>query len=609
MLFGAGALGAVIALALLALAVLWFIQRGTALPNTYVADVAVGGMDADEMRAALRPLADEREDTEVTFAFEDEDHVLAATDVGYRVDLDATIAAAMRRGRTGLPGDVVTRLRAFRTSSHHDLRRDLDDAELRAWVDALADDLDRVEIRGDVTIDSDDLAVDVDHSQGAVQVDRDAVDAFAREAILHRGEDTTDLPAETTEQPIDNDELDALAAQLSHLVEEPFALRHGDDTLTLQPTDLAELIEVEEVEGGRTGLTLELVVTTERVEEVAGEVARGRFDVDPVDAGYSANRTPPTTFDAQSTATFRPVSASVDIVAGSAGQRFDPERAAEQLTEVFREGSRAVEVDLERVEAEFSNEDAEDRRPTHALGTFTTYYQAGADRNQNIQRLADVIDGALVQPGEQFSINAISGERTCEKGYVPAGTIIQGELVDTCGGGTSQFGTTTFNAAFFAGVQLDQWRAHSWYISRYPMGREATLSYPVLDVVFTNDTEGAIVVKTDHTSTSITVTLYGQPIAESVTAEHGEPTDHKEHDEEIRRDSSLPAGAENVVQSGGDGFKVRVVRTVNLIGGGERTRVINTTYQPQTRIVERGPEPASSSSTDAEDDEEEDDDG
>jgi vancomycin resistance protein YoaR len=363
------------------------------------------------------------------------------------------------------------------------------------------------------------------------------------------------------------------------------------------------LIEIEEQGDVPGAIDLELVVSPERVDEVIGELGAARFDITPTSASYSASRTPPATFDAQLNATFRPVNASVQVEPGRVGRAFDPELAAPQLTELVRAGNREAQLRLAEVEAEFPTERAEELRPSHLIGTFTTYYTAGQVRNANIQLLADVIDGALVLPGEQFSINGISGERSCEKGYQPAGTIVRGELVDTCGGGTSQFGTTTFNAAFFAGVQLDQWRAHSWYISRYPIGREATLTYPQLDVKFTNNTEGAIIVKTAHTSTSVTVSLYGQPRATAVSARHSDRTRPRTFETEVRNTSELFQGQERVLQSGTDGFTVTVTRIVELVGGGTEERTISTVYVPQTRIVERGTRPRPANPPPDEDDE------
>jgi vancomycin resistance protein YoaR len=575
-------------LALLAVAVLWFVQRDRALPNTQVAGVAVGGMSAEEMATVLGPVAAERVADRTVFLFGDDEFVLQPTDVGYEVDLDATIETVMSRGRQGLPGDVGVRIRAFRTSASYELQERPDQGELDAWVTELADSLDRDEVRGDVVIDTDDASVTLTSSQGLVLVDREGLRSTALEALIQPGSEELPVPAEIGEPAIDEADLVAFAERVEEAISAPFTFRSGDDSLVLEPRDLARLVTVTEVDGGATGTTLELSVTEAAVDEVMGEVAPGRFEVSAVNASYSASRTPPSGFDSPGTATFRPVAATVSVEGGRLGTRFDPATTASQLTELLREGAREAGIRLEEVEPELSPEQAEELRPTHALGTFTTYFQAGAVRNENIALLADTVDGTVVMPGEQFSINEISGERSCEKGYEPAGTIVQGELVDTCGGGTSQFGTTTFNAAFFAGVALDQWRAHSWYISRYPMGREATLSFPELDVKWTNTTEGAIVVKTANTSTSVTVTLYGQPIADAVTATHGSPTAERDFSTDVRTTSSLRQGQETVVQAGSEGFTVQVTRDVALRSGGEDSQTITTVYVPQTRIVERG---------------------
>lgn len=81
-------------------------------------------------------------------------------------------------------------------------------------------------------------------------------------------------------------------------------------------------------------------------------------------------------------------------------------------------------------------------------------------------------------------------------------------MTDEVGGGVSQFITTMFNAAFFAGLELDQYQSHSVYFSRYPFGREATLSNPWPDLVLTNSTNYPVLVWPTYEATSITVTLY-----------------------------------------------------------------------------------------------------
>ncbi len=71
------------------------------------------------------------------------------------------------------------------------------------------------------------------------------------------------------------------------------------------------------------------------------------------------------------------------------------------------------------------------------------------------------------------------GERTAENGFTIGYVISNGVLVKDYGGGVSQMATTTFNAMFFAGLEDIEHKPHSFYIDRYPEGREATVAWPI----------------------------------------------------------------------------------------------------------------------------------
>ena len=160
------------------------------------------------------------------------------------------------------------------------------------------------------------------------------------------------------------------------------------------------------------------------------------------------------------------------------------------------------------------------------VASFTTDFIApGQPRNHNIQLAADYIDGDVIGPGETYSLNQGIGPRTSARGFGPNGFIDDdGEVISVVGGGVSQMGTTFLNAAWFAGIQLDEFRPHSIYFPRYPMCREATLIWDVLDVRVTNDSPYAITIDTEHDATSVTVNLVSRPWAE-VDSWIGQPFD------------------------------------------------------------------------------------
>lgn len=154
------------------------------------------------------------------------------------------------------------------------------------------------------------------------------------------------------------------------------------------------------------------------------------------------------------------------------------------------------------------------------VSSFTTYHPCCMGRVHNIQLIADLLNDYEVFPGQTFSINKVVGARTLEKGFVKGGSIMSGEIIETVGGGISQFATTLFNAVFWAGLQIDEHHPHSMEFSRYPAGIEATLSWPYLDLKFTNDTKYPVKIRTSYTDTSITVILFGENFGREVAGTH-----------------------------------------------------------------------------------------
>ena len=142
------------------------------------------------------------------------------------------------------------------------------------------------------------------------------------------------------------------------------------------------------------------------------------------------------------------------------------------------------------------------------VGEFTTRYAPGQPRVTNIKRIAELTQGALIEPGKTFSINEFVGKRTIEKGFVSGGVIQDGVFQEDIGGGISQYATTLFNAAFFSGLDFADYQSHSIYIGRYPYGREATVSYPAPDLKITNTTPYAVLIWPTATDTSLTVQMW-----------------------------------------------------------------------------------------------------
>ena len=177
------------------------------------------------------------------------------------------------------------------------------------------------------------------------------------------------------------------------------------------------------------------------------------------------------------------------------------------------------------------------------IGEFTTGGFA-QDSGRNIKRAAEVINGMIVKPGETFSLNGATEPRDAAHGYVEAGIISDGHASRGVGGGVSQVATTLYNAAYFAGMTDVTHKPHSFYISRYPPGREATVFEGAIDLKFSNDSPTGVIIQTAWTPTSLTVRLYGTKRYDvtSATGPRTNPTEPTKVD--------IPAGAALLAQPG-----------------------------------------------------------
>lgn len=249
----------------------------------------------------------------------------------------------------------------------------------------------------------------------------------------------------------------------------------------------------------------------------------------------------------------------------------------------------------------------------HLVSRYTTYHPCCRDRVVNIHRFADKLSGAVVPPGKLFSLNGHVGKRTGREGFRPAGTLVNGTLVNTVGGGVSQAATTFYNAMFWGGYQPVFHRPHSIYFPRYPEGIEATINWPDLDLVFRNDTSHHILIVTDYTPTSLTIEFYGDndgrilvgewedgegtmtvvseggPDARVVSASVSERFRWRSPPAPlIRPNSRLDFDERKVAQTALVGWSVNVTRTVETQGSSS-TLEWTVRYKPTQRIVEVHP--------------------
>jgi vancomycin resistance protein YoaR len=522
---------------------------GKVLPGTHMAGVALAGASDVEVR---RRLAGARGNA-VTLT-----HGKTRSRIGGRaagLDVETSAERAMAAGRDGplrgLWSSVVSLVAPRVVQPVYPSDR----PALRA-VTAAAREVDRPPFFGALSIDPATLEVTVMPPRPGRAVDRRGT-AAGLIAALRRGEGG-ELPMTVRSRPaVAPAEVRAVARQAERYLAVGLRLASAGSPVDVTPRQIAPILALETVEHAarpRVRLGVRRAPLASLVQAIAAE-----RDRDPVDARIIAPA--PTGLLAEKLdASWRPRRASVRVRPSRAGRAVGTEAAIAAIDAAVRNGRHEARLPLRTVPPHVSTAAAQ--KVTWLIGTFTTSFPCCQPRVTNIRLIAQAVDGTVVAPGAQFSLNGTVGRRTRAKGYVAAPFISDGgKLVPSVGGGVSQMSTTMYNAAFFAGVQLDAHQPHSLYIDRYPPGREATLDYPGIDLAWTNDTSAPVLVRASTTATSVSVSLYGDNGGRRVSAD---------------------SGPRQPVQ--GRDFSVTVTRTIRHPGG-------RITSEPYTTTYDRPPPP------------------
>ncbi len=345
-------------------------------------------------------------------------------------------------------------------------------------------------------------------------------------AIVLRGLRVSVVPARTGHILDRRTAAEVVVRSLSGFERTTVALPYRDDAPTVTAADLRPTLVRARIALSRSvrlalGPTY-LRVPRWRMAQLLVLPARGRRTLQIAGKGadrffvrleHFVNRPP-------ANATFAVYSDGVRVVPSTEGRVLDvPATAHALLVAALSPAHRVAKLRVATRQAERTTADGQAMGITGLVGAYTTYYGGDPNRIHNVQLVAHLIDEHLIGPGQEFSFNQTTGERTAEKGFLVAPVIINGELKTGLGGGICQVSTTTFNAAYEAGLNITARTNHSLYISHYPQGRDATVNYPDTDLQFVNDTGHWLLLRTWVGSDSLTVALYGTPQHRKVESE------------------------------------------------------------------------------------------
>ena len=227
------------------------------------------------------------------------------------------------------------------------------------------------------------------------------------------------------------------------------------------------------------------------------------------------------------------------------------------------------------------------------ISSYTTETTKNNNRNTNIQLSAEAISGRTVMPGETFSFNKTTGERTAEKGYKEAAAISGGQSKDEIGGGVCQTSSTLFNAVARADLEIVERNPHAWPSSYIEKGLDATVNWPGLDFKFKNNTDYPIFLIAGYANRKVTVDVYGMSLGAELRIDLESKLIReipKPEGTDYVINTDLAVGESRVTVQGRKGYEVETWK-VWYQGNRETKRelLFKTTYKAYKEKVEYNP--------------------
>jgi vancomycin resistance protein YoaR len=547
--------GCLVVLAALAYGIGYLLVGDGVLPHTTVSGVSVGGLSPAAAQAKVAAALAPRADAPIAVTAGGQSFSVDPATSGLTVDARATIAAGGHRNAT--PTALWKALFAHPVLT---LAVSVDTAKLDVAVDDINAKLVGGGHDGAITFEGS-TPVAVAPVQG-IAILHDKALAAIRAAYLSPSAPVV-LPIQSVQPSVTDAAVQrALTTIARPAVASPITLVVGTSTVQIAPSVIAKYLSFT----ARSG-TLMPVLDGDGIAASLGSSAFASLETPAKDASFDVSSGKPV------------------LVPSVEGGTADLSALGSQLLAVLSQsGPRTVTVPATGIDPTFSTAAAERLGVTEMVSTFTTHHPCCAARVKNIHTIANIVNGAIIMPGATFSLNQFVGPRDTKRGFVEAPMIEDGLFQNSVGGGVSQFATTMYNAVFFAGLKDIEHQPHSYYISRYPAGREATVSYPDPNLIFHNDQPTAIVVTTSYTGTSLTVTFWGTKYYD-VTSTSGPryaPT---------TTGTVYNPRPDCEAASGEGGFQIDVTQTLSHDGVVVKTNHLHTRYSPEPIII-CGPSPS-----------------
>ena len=547
--------------------------------NVTISGVDVSRLSQAETEAAVDAYTDSILSNVVTVEVNGQRFPLAPADVDMTFDSDAAVAAAMDQYKDGITDWFTAWTSETDITVEATINYDLLEEKYREWEVAA---IPNPAFQGAIEI-VDQQAV-IDPPTDGKMIEREIATGLIESALVAGAIDVIGLPTATSTPTHSVQQVEAVARDAEALIQRGVVLTNDEyaATFVVASADLAPsltiTVDADSIETTMDSDVFRPLVDAAR-DDLETEAVSAHWETVVVDDHEDWDENYRITDPRRVPGTGGlPNNDAVWLVAGQNGTRLDEDAIVVEVERAaFGDGSGPLEITLDK-EPKLTTDEAKAYGDLYEVAEFTTY-TPGSNRVTNIHLMADIVDEAIVWPGQTFSVNERVGKRTLDKGFEYDCAIVSGvveceEDPVNVGGGVSQFGTTIFNTIYFGCYEDAEHQPHSIYFTKYPEGREATLGFPHPDVAFRNDSSAPVIIRTSYTGRSVTVTFFGNQEGMRCGTIRSDRSNESEPQTIYRLDEDgiVAPGEEKKLTSGSKGWSVTNTRIFYDANGNEIKR-------------------------------------
>ncbi len=530
----------------------------------------LGGKTPDEAKQVLLGKVQEFVAQPVVLSWRDKEWRPTADDLGLKVDVDATVDEAVKVGRNAdMLGSVEQQLAAAQGGYVVPLAVQMSEPTLQSYLtNTVATEINQKLFEGDVRLDAQ-RVVALPGSEGRTLQVYPAI-VTIRNALIKLEAGSVDLPVDVVQPAVSAEEVGYIESLLTLRVSAPItATAWPGRSFSLDREALIRFTTIERNPDPSASRHVQLGWKQNELETVGETWAK------------EAKRPAQNARFAWSNGQVSVQSESID------GFETDPVSVVAAIEEhAGTSDTRQFDLPGKVLTPTVSSKDLPALGIKDLIGTGTsTFVGSTQERATNIRVAANLLNGAVVPPGGTFSFLDSMGGIDEQHGFVEGYVIAAERTTRGVGGGVCQVSTTAFRAAFWSGLDVTERNQHSYRVGWYeadgaPVGFDAAVFDPGVDLKFKNTTSGYILVQAVAGDSLLTVNIYGTKPPGEVKLEgpvKGKPKPPPADVYEV--DSRLDPGGKKQVETARAGLDVVITRRIVVPGQPDKVDEFHSSYQ------------------------------